>query len=101
MAKELKTKSVNTVVRYSKEKMMELIFTPMNHVKFDLFRQRCEDIAHSPSNGANVHKLAPMLEVISEVLSDPYFEYSPNDCGDHHIQDAIDCLQVAARHLIK
>ena len=99
MAKELKTKSVNTVVRYSKDKMMELIFTPMNQL--DSFRQKCEDIAHSPDNGANVHKLAPMLEVISEVLSDPYYEHSPNDCGDHHIQDAIDCLQVAARHLIK
>ena len=65
------------------------------------FKQKCEDIAHAPNSGENVHKLAPLIEVISEVLSDPYYEYSPEDCGDHHIQDAIDCLRVAARHLIK
>ena len=95
----LLSKEVNTVVRYNKADMMKFIFKPMNDL--DSFRQKCADTAHSPDNGANVHKLAPLLEVISEVLSDPYFEYSPKDCGDHHIQDAIDCLQVAARHLIK
>jgi len=101
----LLSKEVNTVVRYNKADMMKFIFKPMNDL--DSFRQKCEDIVHTPdrryisSYGADVHKLAPLLEVISEVLSDPYFEYSPNDCGDHHIQDAIDCLQVASRHLIK
>ena len=85
--------------RSKSDNQSELIFTPMS--KLLEFRQKCEDIAHSPSNGANVHKLAPLIEVISEVLSDPYYEHSPEDCGDHHIQDAIDCLRVAARHLIK
>ena len=88
---KLLSKEVNTVVKYNKADMMKFIFKPMNDL--DSFRQKCAD--------TNVHKLAPLLEVISEVLSDPYFEYSPNDCGDHHIQDAIDCLQVASRHLIK
>ena len=88
---KLLSKEVNTVVKYNKADMMKFIFKPMNDL--DSFRQKCAD--------TNVHKLAPLLEVISEVLSDPYFEYSPNDCGDHHIQSAIDCLQVASRHLIK
>ena len=99
MSNKTLSKEINTVVRYKKDKQSEFIFTPME--KLDSFRKKCEDIAHSPNNGANVHRLAPLLEVISEVLGDPYYEYSPEDCGDHHIQDAIDCLQVAARHLIK
>jgi len=88
---KLLSKEVNTIVRYSEDKMKEFIFKPMNNL--DSFRKKCAD--------TNVHKLAPLLEVISEVLSDPYFEYSPEDCGDYHIQSAIDCLQVASRHLIK
>jgi hypothetical protein len=95
----LLSKEVNTVVKYNKADMMKFIFKPMNTSTF--FRQKCVDIAHNPVIGANVHKLAPLIETISEVLSDPYFEYSPEDCGDHHIQSAIDCLQVASRHLIK
>ena len=90
---------VNSVVRYDSNKVDKFIFAPMRDLK--TFRKKCENVAHSPSNGANVHKLAPLLEVISEVLGDPYYEHSPNDCGDHHIQGAIDCLQVAARHLTK
>ena len=90
---------LDTVVRYKPSQVKELIVKPMNQL--DSFRQKCDDIAHAPNNGENVHKLAPLIEVISEVLSDPYYEYSPNDCGDHHIQDAIDCLRIAARHLIK
>jgi hypothetical protein len=97
--KTLVLREVNSIVRYSPDKVDKLIFRPMS--KLLEFREKCENIAHSPSNGANVHKLAPLLEVISEVLSDPYYEHSPNECGDHHIQDAIDCLQVAARHLTK
>jgi len=95
----LLSKEVNTVVKYNKADMMKFIFKPMNGL--DSFRQKCEEIAHTPDNGANVHKLAPLIETISEVLNDPYFEFSPEDNGDHHIQDAIDCLQVASRHLIK
>ena len=101
----LLSKEVNTVVRYDKADMMKFIFKPMNGL--DSFRQKCENMVHAPdgryisSYGADVHKLAPILEVISEVLSDMYFEDSPEDCGDHHIQSAIDCLQVASRHLIK
>ena len=97
--KTLVLREVNSIVRYSPDKVDKLIFRPMN--KLLEFREKCENIAHSPSNGANVHKLAPLIEVISEVLSDPYDEYSPNECGDHHIQDAIDCLRIAARHLTK
>ena len=102
MTKELKTRSVNTVVRYCPDKAKKLIFAPMRSSQPVYFlREKLEDMAHSPSNGANVNKLAPIIEMISEVLSDPYYEASPEDCGDHHIQDAIDCLKVAARHLIK